>query len=184
MSRVPVTFGGREAGVARRPVRRLAGLVAAQALALALVAAYFLTGGAMAPDGGLQQLGLLSLNERVAGLEGTGRAALVVAPGVGADCVAKVAEASRRRDRALGVPSAYDVVVLRRDASGEAPAGLRVVADPDGRITRALALSRALAGCQPGYAVLDAGGVVRYRTYDDNWQRHGGEQMTLLLAVS
>jgi len=63
-------------------------------------------------------------------------------------------------------------------------AGLVERGDPGGELAARLALGRATAGCHPGYVVMDPRGVVRYRTYDDNWQRHGGEQLTLLRAVS
>ncbi len=178
---VPVTFGATPAQ-ARRPVRRLAGLLLAQLLMATLVVVYALTGGAMKPDHGLEQLGLLNLAERVPGLDGTGRAAIVVAPGLGKACQDKINESARRRDRPYGIPTAYDVVVLTGDVAA-VPAQLRAQPDPDGAITRALALGRSRDGCHPGYAVMAPDGTVRYRTYDDNWQRHGGEQMTLLQEV-
>jgi len=190
MDPVRVSFGSRP-GRSRRPVRRLAGLLTAQAALTTLVVAYALAGGAMKPDHGLEQLGLLSLDERVPGLAGTGRAALVVVSGTGPACERKVAEAADRRDRPLGLPTEYDLVVLQTspDVPGFSSVGTQdrpgIIESLDlgGELARRLALSRALTGCHPGYAVMTPDGVVRYRTYDDDWQRHGGEQMTLLQAV-
>lgn len=183
MSRVPVTFT--TPSTARRPVRRLLGLLAAQVAAATLVIVYAATGGAMKPDHGLEQLGRLYLAEPVPGLGGTGRAAIVVAPGTGERCQAKLNEAARRRDRSGGIPAEYDVVVLTTaTADADAvPQRLRTQLDPAGAITRALALAEALDGCRPGYAVMTADGTVRYRTYDDDWQQHGAVQLTLLRAV-
>ena len=44
----------------------------------------------------------------------------------------------------------------------------------------ALALPRAGAGCAPGYALVDPGSLVRYRSYDPGYSRHAFEQVVLL----
>ncbi|MHB8452276.1 MAG: thioredoxin domain-containing protein [Mycobacteriales bacterium] len=62
--------------------------------------------------------------------------------------------------------------------------GVILEADPGGSLARALALPDAATSCTPGYAVVNGHGVVRYRTYDPNWQAHGGEESILLAAVS
>jgi hypothetical protein len=43
-----------------------------------------------------------------------------------------------------------------------------------------LALHRAATTCQPGYVLLDATGLVRYRSYDLGWAAHAEEQEILL----
>lgn len=125
------------------------GVVAGWIAATGLVVAWFAAGNPSAPDDGLVQLDVLSLRERVAGLEATnGRPTLVVVPGQGCPT---------RTPTLTSYP-----VVFRQD------------------LATALALPRAATTCQPGYVLLDADGIVRYRTYDPGWATHAQEQEILL----
>jgi len=122
-----------------------------QALSAALVAGWFAAGHASAPDGGLQQLAVLSLSERVPGLSAVdGRPTMVVVT-----CAAAPTPA-RELDESYGLVLSTDAALARR-----------------------LALPRA-AQCQPGYVLLDAESRVRYRTYDPGWAQHSFEQEVLL----
>ena len=123
-----------------------------QAVSVALVAGWFATGHASAPDDGLLQLDVLSLSERVEGVTSVdGRPTMVVL----------TCPELPRTDREL------------------APAyGLVVSTDPG--LARRLALPLGPARCQPGYVLLDGSSTVRYRTYDPGWQEHSFEQEVLL----
>ena len=127
-------------------------VVGVQALAVVLVAGWFATGNSSAPDAGLQQLDLLSLSELV--------------PGVAA------------------VDGRPTMIVVTCDASPDLPRqldpayGLVVTTDPE--LADRLALPLATAECQPGYVLLDADSLVRYRTYDPDGHRHSFEQEVLL----
>lgn len=135
--------------------RRGIALVAALQLGVAaLVAGWFATGHASAPDGGLQQLDALTFDEQVPGLAAVdGRPTMVVL----------TCPAAPARPRAL--PARY---------------GLRVTADP--ALARRVALPLAVS-CHDGYVLLDASGSVRYRTYDPGWPDHAAEQGVLLDAL-
>lgn len=50
-------------------------------------------------------------------------------------------------------------------------------------LARALALPAAAQRCQPGYALVDRDGFVRYRSYDPGWALHAEEQAILLDAL-
>ena len=127
-------------------------VLAVQAVATALVVGWFATGHASAPDAGLLQLDVLSLHERVPGVQAVeGRPTMVVL----------TCERLGRTDRALS--PAY---------------GLVVSTDP--ALAARLALPLATSDCQPGYVLLDGQSTVRYRTYDPGWQRHAFEQEVLL----
>jgi hypothetical protein len=128
-------------------------VLAVQAASVALVAGWFATGHASAPDSGLLQLDVLSLHERVPGVDAVGgRPTMVVAAGQGC------ADAGPRR-----LDARY---------------GLVVSSDPD--LARRLALPAAAVGCSPGYVLLTGDGVVRYRSYDPGWAAHAQEQEILL----
>ena len=125
-------------------------VLAVQAVATALVAAWFATGHASAPDDGLLQLDVLSLSERVPGVTAVdGRPTMVVL------------QCGPAPERTLD--EAY---------------GLVVRSDP--ALADRLALHRAVADCQPGYVLLDGDPVVRYRSYDTDWPDHSFEQEVLL----
>lgn len=160
--------------------RGLGGLLAGQAVVLAAVVAYAIA-SPLHPDRGLQQIDLLSLREPVAGIAATGRARLVVAVGDQSvpACRAQVARALARRGGPGGVAARDDLVLLAPGAEAPPP----LVADPGGRLARALALPEAADGCHPGYAVVDPRGQVRYRTYDGGWAEHSSESDVLLAAV-
>lgn len=128
-------------------------VLAVQALAVALVAGWFATGHASAPDDGLLQLDLLSLSERVPGVVAIdGRPTMLVLT-----CPALLPVPERRLDEAYGL-----------------------VVSTDPSLARRLALPLATAECQPGYVLLDADSVIRYRSYDPGWVRHSFEQEVLL----
>lgn len=129
--------------------------MAVQAVSAALVAGWFATGHASAPDDGLLQLGVLSLSERVPGVSAVdGRPTMVV--------VQCGPAPTRRLDEAYGL-------VVRDDA-----------ADSDAALAERLALHRAVTDCQAGYVLLDGDSVVRYRSYDPGWPEHSYEQEVLL----
>jgi hypothetical protein len=141
-----------EASPVVREARRGVGIVIAlQVLCVALVTGWFATGHASAPDAGLQQLDLLSLDERVPGLQADrGRPTMVVVTCDG------------RYDRQL-----------------DERYGLYLVAEP--ALARRLALPKSLRPtCQDGYVLLDGESRVRYRTYDRGWRDHAFEQEVLL----
>lgn len=142
------TTPARTAGVRRDLV--IVGLI--QVLAVALVVGWFATGHASAPDAGLLQLDVLSLDEKVPGVDAVdGRPTMVVAvcPGT--------ALAERSLDEAYGL-----------------------VVSKDPELARRLSLPRAATDCQAGYVLLDGAGRVRYRSYDPGWQQHSYEQEILL----
>lgn len=141
-------------------------VAAAQALVTALVIGWFATGHSSAPDGGLQQLDVLSLHERLPGLTAS-QPTMIISTG---SCPAQARTAIARRGRSDGLPLRY---------------GLRLL-DPvrDAALVRALALGRSLTHCEPGYALVDAAGFVRYRTYDAQLADHADEQRVLLGAIS
>ena len=133
---------------ARRGVRIV---IALQVLCVALVAGWFAAGHASAPDAGLTQLDLLSLDERVEGLAAVdGRPTMVVFT---------CADAQRPERR---LSDRYGLLV-----------------STDAELARRVALPRA-EQCQPGYVLLDGDGSVRYRTYDPQWADHAFEQEVLL----
>lgn len=136
-----------------RPVRRDVGTVlAVQVAALALVAGWFATGHASAPDAGLLQLDVLSLHEQVPGLAAVdGRPTMVVMT------CPRAPSAPRRLDPRYGLVVSTDAALARR-----------------------LALPLATSECQAGYVLLDGASVVRYRSYDPGWPDHAAEQQVLL----
>ena len=134
------------------PSRR--GVVPVLALLLsctALVAGWFATGHASAPDHGLLQLDVLSLDEPVAGLQAVGGRPTMV-----------VFTCPQEQPPVRTLDPAY---------------GLTVSTDP--ALARAVALPRATA-CEDGYVLLDARSHVRYRSYDPGWPEHAQEQEILL----
>ena len=141
-------------------------VVASQLVVTALVIGWFATGHSSAPDAGLQQLDVLSLHERVPGLT-VDRPTMVVSVST---CPHEARVAVARHGTPEGLPLSYDLRLL----------------DPvrDSALVRALALDRSLTRCQPGYALVDAAGYVRYRTYDVQLADHAAEQRVLLAAMS
>ena len=125
-------------------------MLVVQAVSAVLVAGWFATGHASAPDDGLLQLGVLSLSERVPGVTAVdGRPTMVVV---------QCGPAPPRR-----LDAAYGLVVRNEPALAER-----------------LALHRAVTDCQAGYVLLDGDSVVRYRSYDPGWPEHTYEQEVLL----
>jgi hypothetical protein len=85
------------------------------------------------------------------------------------------------RSVATGVST---VLVVPRINARVAPSALPVVADPKGRIARAVGMDRPRDGGAPvGYAVLDSKGRVRYATIDPTWHRHAFELGLITGAV-
>ena len=136
------------------PTRRrygTAAVVALQVACLALVAGWFATGHASAPDDALLQIDVLSLSEHVPGLSAVdGRPTMVV----------------------VTCPSAPP-----RPRRLDPVYGLVVSTDPT--LARTLALPEATS-CKDGYVLLDGAGTVRYRSYDPGWPQHAQEQEILL----
>jgi len=136
-----------------RARRDVAVVAAVQAVAVALVAGWFATGHASAPDDGLVQLDLLSLSERVPGVTAVdGRPTMVVL-------------------------TCTDLLPVPARELGPAY-GLVVSTDP--QLARRLSLPLATSECQAGYVLLDGDSLVRYRTYDPGWADHAFEQEVLL----
>lgn len=128
-------------------------VVALQAVGAALVAGWFATGHASAPDRGLLQLDVVGLHERVAGLDALdGLPTMVVL-------------SCRPAPRPAALGAGY---------------GFEVSTDAD--LARRVALPRA-PRCDDGYVLLDRAGFVRYRSYDPGWRRHADEQEILLDAL-
>lgn len=144
--------------------RRTALVLGTQALVAALVAGWFATGHTSAPDHGLQQVDALTLHQRVPGAAAVGgRPTLLVAPSL---CPAQADLLLRRRGTPAGLPPTFGVAVLH-----------------DPVVVKALALDRSLTRCLPGYALVDAAGYVRYRSYDPGLGTHADEQRVLLEAL-
>lgn len=155
------------------------------AIVLAL-STYVLTGGSLAPDFGLQQLDMITLDERVPGVEGVDAlpTLFVLAGSSEATlCARQLLVAAQRRGQSNGLPVTAGLVLVTRDGRGPAVRGARYEADSSGTLARALALPRAAETCAPGYAVVDPGGRVRYRSYDPRWAEHAFEQLVLLDEV-
>lgn len=136
----------------------LAALVCA--VGLVLLAGWFATGHASAPDDGLLQIDVLSLHEAVPGVDTVnGLPTMVVLAG---QC---------DKQHQPGLKARYGTVVHRSGEPGYAD------------LARALALPKAIGRCQPGYVLVDRDGFVRYRTYDPGWWNHATEQEILLDAT-
>lgn len=157
------------------------------AVIVAAVSTYLVTGGPLAPDFGLQQLDMITLNELVPGVVGVdGQPTLFVLAGSSdaASCARQLSVAAQRRGRSKGLPLDTGLVLVTRDGRGPAVRGARYQADPKGVLARSLALPRAASNvCAPGYAVIDPRGRVRYRSYDPRWAEHAFEQLVLLDEV-
>ena len=174
--------------------RALAGVLGLQLGAVLLVAGYAVVlEQPLAPDDGLRQLDALTLREPVPGVAPlAGATTLVVATGPLDEpaCAAQASLALRSRAGGTGLASEFGLLLLaprgRVPTAEAAPAGAgtAVRADPGGALARALALPGAATDCRPGYAVVDAAGDVRYRTYDPDWAHHRQEQEVLLRAAS
>ena len=143
-----VTRAGRSR---RAPRRGVLAVLALQAGAALLVGGWFATGHASAPDHGLLQVDVLTLHERVDGLQPVGDRPTMV-----------VLTCPRAAPRQGGLSVAYGFAV-----------------STDVGLAARVALPRA-ARCDDGYVLLDAAGYVRYRTYDPGWPAHAEEQQILL----
>lgn len=150
------------------------------------VSAYLLAGGPLAPDFGLQQLDMITLNEEVpgvVGVEGQSTLFVLAGPSDAPACGRQLSVAAKRRGRNRGLPLRTGLVLVTPDGRGPAVRSASYQADPDGSLAKALALPRAAEGCAPGYAVVDPRGRVRYRSYDPRWAEHAFEQLVLLDEV-
>lgn len=150
---VDAAAGPRAQQAQRRLRRDVRVVLAVQAVAVGLVAGWFATGHASAPDDGLLQLDILSLSERVPGVEAVaGRPTMIVLT-----CPARLPPPRRTLDEPYGLVVSTDPVLAQR-----------------------LALPLATSRCQAGYVLLDGDSVVRYRSYDPGWAEHSFEQEVLL----
>jgi hypothetical protein len=122
-----------------RRTRDVVLVLVVQAMSIALIAGWLISGNPMAPDHGLQQIDLLMLDERVPGITAVdGRPTMVVVTGQ---------RCPPREPQPRGLDLRYSLVVT-----------------PDRAVARTLALPDAAERCSPGYALLDGDSVVRYRT--------------------
>ena len=122
-------------------------------LGVLLTVGWLGSGRPSAPDDGLQQIGMITLRERVPGVSAEdGRPTMVVL-----SC-----------DGGTAALSGYPVRVLNPD-----PGLARSLALP----------RAAAPACADGYALVDGAGYVRYRSYDPGWERHAHEQSVLLDAL-
>lgn len=163
--------------------RSLAGVIAYQAVVLAAVITYLASGGPLAPDNGLQQLDMITLDEPVAGVGAQGdRATLVLVPGPLDEprCAALLRDLIAARGTGDGLSQEYGLVVAAARRPDGPLGDAAFLPDPDGAIARSLALPDAATRCRPGYALVDPTGNVRYRTYDPAYPEHPLEQMVLL----
>ena len=134
--------------------RRERALVAAVVgLGVALSAGWLGAGRPSAPDDGLQQIGMITLRERVPGISAVGGRPTMVVLSCGGG-----------RASLTG----YPVRVLAPAAELASSLALPRAAAPS---------------CQDGYALLDGDGFVRYRSYDPGWEQHAHEQSVLLDAL-
>ncbi len=134
---------------------RWAGLTAVACATTAGVLAYLLSPGyGIAPEPGLRQLDLLYLDEPAAGLDQLGI-------GAGRPAVVVFCEA-------CGTPQVEDAQVVR---SG------------DPVLAGRYALTTADGSVGPGYALVDADGNLRYRTFDPAPGDHGAEIQVLVDAL-
>lgn len=83
----------------------------------------------------------------------------------------------------LGIQRGRPTLIVVCQACIPPPVDARVVVTGDPRVARAYALARADGRVVPGYAVVDASGHVRYRTFDPGLSDHGREIEILLGAV-
>lgn len=144
----------------RSPHRFDVGLVVVVAvLCVGLTVGWFATGNDSAPDGGLQQIDLLMLDEVVPGVTAVdGRPTMLVVTGQGCP---------PREPVPRGLDERFGLVL-----------------SPDRALARRLALPKAAVGCEPGYVLMDGDSVIRYRTYDPGWPFHAEEQEILLDAIA
>lgn len=114
------------------------------------------------------------MHERVPGLAPVGgRPTIVFTAG---RCQGPGRLAVARRNEPGHLRPAYAMAVLGGPPLAEAV----VVPDAGGRLTGLLALGQSLSRCQPGYALVDGAGFVRYRTYDPRPEDHAAEESVLL----
>ena len=93
-------------------------------------------------------------------------------------------DAAELRAWAASVPRDADVRLVL-PAPPPAPLPVSVVADPAGALAAAVALPTPVDGGRGvGYAVVDAGRVVRYSTLDPSWPGNGFEVATIAEAVA
>ncbi|MFP5377286.1 MAG: hypothetical protein ACLGIO_10990 [Acidimicrobiia bacterium] len=79
---------------------------------------------------------------------------------------------------------AATAVVVAGPSPDGCPAAGAVVGDPDGGVARAYGMRRPRGGGAPvGYAVVDAGGAIRYRTLDPGVAGQLGEVGTIVEAL-
>jgi hypothetical protein len=142
-------------GGAPRRDARIVGLVLV--VGVLLTVGWLSSGRSSAPDDGLLQIDMLTLHETVPGVTPiTGKPTIVVLACGPA--------------RSL-LPERYGVVVhVPSEASYR-------------ELAAALGLPEAARRCQPGYALVDRDGFVRYRSYDPGWAKHADEQAILLDAL-
>ncbi len=131
-------------------------LAAVAAVATAGVLAYLLSPGyGVAPNPGLRQLDLLYLDEPAPGLD------------------------------QLGVTPGQPAVVVFCEASCALPQveGAQLVHSSDPALAARYALTTASGRVGPGYALIDADGQLRYRTFDPAPGEHAAEIQVLVDAL-
>lgn len=167
----------------RRRTGPLAGVLAFQAAVLVAAGAYLAAGNPLAPDHGLQQLDMITLDEPVEGLGNLdGVPTLVLVPGDLSDrrCATLLRRMLQARGTDEGLPDQFGLAVAAHARPAVPLDDAAFLPDPDGDLARALALPDAAGSCRPGYALVDSAGNVRYRTYDEGYPDHALEQVVLL----
>ncbi len=162
------------------------GLAILQTLGILCVLVYALN-NPLVPGQGLDQLDAFTLHEKVEGLAAPNHMpTLILAPGNLKDpaCQARLKTYIAQFGAKGGLNDAYNLVVLINNGYQLPLNQASVIMDTQGRLASRLALPSATTMCKPGYAVMDGQGYVRYRTYDQNSQRHTQEQNILLESLA
>lgn len=143
---------GRQAGRQWTPRRGTAVVIAVQVTATAMVVGWLAGPGESRPDDGLLQIDVLTLSEPVQGVEPVdGRPTMVVLT------------CPREQRGPVALDASYGLVV-----------------STDRALAERVRLPDAVSACRSGYVLVDADGLVRYRTYDPGWRDHAQEQEILL----
>ena len=143
---------------------QLVGVILFQTVAVLAVIGYAAT-NPLTPDHGLQQIDALTINDTVPIISATVTKPTLILFTSDSDtkCAAQLAHYRSVYRAGRGLHQRYDIRVSQ-----------------DETLASEVALPEALRGCNPGYALFDAHGHIRYRTYDPQYDRHSDEQNILM----